>query len=121
MSRRLFAGATVLTCGACLLFCRLVDVKATPAPVTDGQDRGGAGGKHTPSGARQSSGSGAFGATRVWQIHLDIPAAEFEAMQPAPGGFGAPGAPPGPPVPEKQKDRRDGEKNLFGTVFPWAH
>src|SRR5262249_16323840 len=49
-----------------------------------------------------------------------IPAAEYEAMQPAPGGFGFPGGPPKGPAPKKPKDKRDGEKNLFGTVFPWA-
>jgi hypothetical protein len=38
-------------------------------------------------------------------------------MQPAPGGFGFPDAPPRQPAP---KDKRDSERNLFGTAFPWA-
>jgi putative membrane-bound dehydrogenase-like protein len=60
----------------------------------------------------------AFGTTKVWAVHLEIPAKEYEAMQPAPGGFGFPG---GPPQPQPQpKDKRDSEKNAFGTAFPWA-
>ncbi len=57
-----------------------------------------------------------FGQTRIWAIHLDIPAREYEAMQPA-GGF--PG-PKGPGQPKVKKDKRDSERNLFGTEFPWA-
>ena len=30
----------------------------------------------------------AFGPTNVWTVHLEIPAYEFAAMQPTPGGFG---------------------------------
>src|SRR5205807_8454677 len=61
--------------------------------------------------------SDVFGDSKVWAIHLDIPAKEYEVMQPAPGGFGFPGAPPMQPAP---KDKRDSERNLFGTAFPWA-
>jgi putative membrane-bound dehydrogenase-like protein len=53
----------------------------------------------------------------VWSIHLEIPAKEFDAMQPAfGGGFGP------PPKKEEKKDdkKRDTEKNLFGTDFPWV-
>src|SRR5437868_13049574 len=35
----------------------------------------------------------------VWQLHLAIPAKEYEAMQPAGGFPGFPGAPGGPPRP----------------------
>ena len=35
-----------------------------------------------------------FGDSKVWDVRLEIPAKEYEAMQPAPGGFGPPGAPP---------------------------
>jgi putative membrane-bound dehydrogenase-like protein len=60
----------------------------------------------------------AFGITKVWAVHLEIAAKEYEAMQPAPGGFGFPGGPPQPqPAP---KDKRESEKNQFGTAFPWA-
>jgi putative membrane-bound dehydrogenase-like protein len=65
----------------------------------------------------------AFGITKVWSVHLEIPAKEFEAMQPPPAAFGPPpGAPGGPPQPKKEakKDSRDSERNLFGTAFPWA-
>src|SRR5215813_13270545 len=110
MSRRFLAGATVLTCGACFLLCLLV-AGEEPPPATGVKERSSAGGK-------RPSGSDVFGTTRVWRIHLDIPATEYAAMQPAPDGFGFPGTPPGAPAPKK--DRRDSEQNLFGTVFPWA-
>src|SRR5262249_37933389 len=112
MSRWFLAGATVLSCGACFLLCLLAADEATPALAAGGQERSGAGGK-------RPSGDDVFGATRVWGIHLDIPATEYAPMQPAPGGFGFPGAPPKAPAPKK-KDSRDGEQNLFGTLFPWA-
>src|SRR5262249_62319247 len=57
---------------------------------------------------------------RVWAIHLEIPAREYDAMQPAAGGFGFPGAPPAPPAPRAPRERRDSERNLFGTEFPFA-
>ncbi len=35
-----------------------------------------------------------FGPTKVWAVHLDISAKEFDAMQPVlGGGFGPPGGP----------------------------
>src|SRR5262245_22314790 len=79
---------------------------------------------HPPAGvpaADPSAGkseSAIFGLTNVWTIHLELSAREYEAMQPAPGGFG----PPGGPTPKKAapKERRDRERNLFGTEFPWA-
>ncbi len=98
MCRRFLARATALACAAFLLICLLF-------------------GPGTPS-ARAESDKDLFGLTKVWSINLEIPAKEYAAMQPAtPGGFGAPGAPPPPPAP---KDKRDGEKNLFNTEFPWA-
>ena len=57
------------------------------------------------------------GLTKVWSIHIEIPAEEFDAMQPAfAGGFGP------PPKKDVKKDdkQRAGEKNLFGTDFPWV-
>src|SRR5262245_58381719 len=63
-------------------------------------------------------GNLAFGPTKVWTIHIEIPAKEYEAMQPALPAFGGPGAPPPPPA--TPKDKRDSERNLFGTEFPWA-
>jgi spore coat protein CotH len=63
--------------------------------------------------------AGPFGLARVWAVHLDIPAAEYQAMQPA-GGMGFFGPPPKAP-PAKRDDGRPREKNLFGLEFPWAH
>src|SRR5262249_11904018 len=45
---------------------------------------------------------------------------EYAAMQPAAAGFGFPGAPAQPPAPKDPKEKRDSERNLFGTEFPWA-
>ncbi len=64
-----------------------------------------------------------FGPSKVWSIHLEIPAKEFDAMQPPqPGGFG--GAPPNlgaPPRAQSQGDeKRPSELSLFGTEFRWA-
>ena len=69
-------------------------------------------------GAKESHNNELFGATNLWAIHLEIPAKEYEAMQPAAAGFGAPGAPL--PAPKDPKDKRESERNLFGTEFPWA-
>ncbi len=71
----------------------------------------------------KASDKAEFGPTRVWSIHLEIPAAEFAAMQPAPGGgfgggFGPPAAPPRPAT--KDGKPRGIERNLFGTEFPWV-
>src|SRR5260370_765610 len=121
MSQRFLGGATALTCGAYFLFCLLVVVKPTPAPATGGKETPGAGDKRPAGSVPEASGKDVFGATKVLGIHLEIPTAEYEAMQPAPGGFGFPGGPPKGPAPKQPKDKRDGERNLFGTVFPWAH
>jgi putative membrane-bound dehydrogenase-like protein len=58
-----------------------------------------------------------FETTKVWHVQLAIPAKEYDAMQPAAGGFGFPG---GPPAPAPKKEKRDSERNLFGTEFPWV-
>jgi putative membrane-bound dehydrogenase-like protein len=71
-------------------------------------------------GEKEASGKNVFGPTKVWTIHLEIPAREYEAMQPLVGGFGVPGGPPAQPAPKDPKDKRDSERNLFGTEFPWA-
>src|SRR5205809_6391534 len=98
MCRQFPARATALACTAFLLSCLLFGQSTTSAPAESGKD--------------------VLGMTKVWAIHLEIPAKEYAAMQPpAPGGFGVPGAPPMPPAP---RDKRDSERNLFGTEFPWA-
>src|SRR5262245_15432461 len=68
---------------------------------------------------KQPPGKDPFGLTKVWSIQLALSAKEYEAMQPAVPQFGGPGSPPQPPVKAK-KAARDGERNLFGTEFPWA-
>jgi putative membrane-bound dehydrogenase-like protein len=59
-----------------------------------------------------------FGTTRLWAFHLEIPAREYEAMQPSVAGFGQPGG--APPAPQNTSDKRESERNLFGAEFPWA-
>ncbi|MGH7134970.1 MAG: CotH kinase family protein, partial [Pirellulales bacterium] len=59
-----------------------------------------------------------FGQTTIWALHLEISAKEFEAMQPAVAAFGL-AAPPPTPV-TTDEGRRESEKNLFGTDFPWV-
>jgi putative membrane-bound dehydrogenase-like protein len=61
---------------------------------------------------------GSFGLTKVWAIHLEISAKEYEAMQPPLPDFGFPGGPP--PKKEAKRDNRRSDRNLFGTEFPWA-
>src|SRR5262245_59664066 len=56
-----------------------------------------------------------FGAGKVWTIQLDLSAAEYLAMQPAPPAF-----PGGPPQPKDKKDKRPTQQNRFGTAFPWV-
>src|SRR5262245_61650898 len=56
----------------------------------------------------------AFGLTRLWSIHLDVTAKEYEAIQPA-GGFGF-----GPPPAPKKDDKRPRDRNLWGVEFPWV-
>jgi putative membrane-bound dehydrogenase-like protein len=94
MNRRFLAWAAALFCCVSLLAIVLVG--------SDGQE----------PAAKEKPGQDAFGLTKVWSVHLDIPAKEYEAMQP-PLAFG----PKGPPAP---KGKRDSEPNLFGTQFPWV-
>ena len=97
MSRRFLAGAAALA-------------------FAPDRPRGGDGPGRRPEGG---AGQGRLRARpRCGRFHLEIPAKEYEAMQPPAGGFGFPGAPPAPPA--APKDKRDSERNLFGTEFPWA-
>jgi putative membrane-bound dehydrogenase-like protein len=63
------------------------------------------------------AGADLFGLTKVVKLHIEIPADEYEAMQPpAPAAFGAP-----PPAPRpKRPGERESERNLFGVEFAWA-
>ena len=59
-----------------------------------------------------------FGLNKVVALHIEIPAQEYQAMQPpAPaGGFGGPPQGPRP----KKASGRPSERNLFGVEFPWV-
>src|SRR5262245_24622288 len=69
--------------------------------------------------------AGVFGLTRIWTVHLTIPAESWKAMAPTRGGFPMFGPPPGgrsgPPAqtrpadgPARGGDRRPG---MFGYDF----
>jgi hypothetical protein len=110
MSRRFLPWLSALACGPLLFSCAVVGLWAMAAAAADDGE----------SAAKQPPDSNVFGMTKVLAFDLEIPAKEYEAMQPpAGGGFGAPGAPP--PRPRNPNDKRDSERNLFGTEFPWAH
>jgi putative membrane-bound dehydrogenase-like protein len=112
MSKRFLALLTALSCA--LLALMLLIANDRPGLVAFADD---------PKPASESADvKNAFGQTKVWAIHLEMPAPDCDAMQPAfGGGFGPP--PKGlPPKKEEKKDdkKRDTEKNLFGTEFPWV-
>src|SRR5579885_2666498 len=98
MSRRSLAGAAALACAASFLSWALLGPRVTTCPAADG---------------KEAPGNDVFGTGKVWAVHLEIPAREYEAMQPPAVGFGLPGAPPAPAAPRDKK--RDGERNFFGT------
>src|SRR5947207_11693910 len=75
-----------------------------------------------PGGARggddgAKAAPGAFETTRVWSVHVTLPAKEYEAMQPVtPALFGFLKPPPKPPgAPGRQVHR-----NAFGVDLAWA-
>jgi putative membrane-bound dehydrogenase-like protein len=109
MSRRFIGGATAMTGGALILACVVLGPRVLTQPAAQGQE----------PASKEAADKDVFGATKVLAVHLEIPAKEYEAMQPPAGGFGFPGAPPAPPAPAP-KDKRDSERNLFGTEFRWA-
>jgi putative membrane-bound dehydrogenase-like protein len=102
MRRHFFPAAATLLCSLLMLgvLFSLQDVGAiTPAA----QDK-------------QAAGADVFVSSKVWPLHLEVSAKEYEAMQPPPPkGFGPP-----PPLPKEKGDGRPSERNLFGTEFPWA-
>src|SRR5262249_4964285 len=103
MTGQVLARAIAVACGLTILAGVVVSLPSG-VPAAD-----------PPTG---KDGSRAFGLTKVWAIHIELSAKEYDAMQPPPGGFGFQGGPP--PAKEVPKDRRDSERNLFGTEFPWA-
>ena len=56
-----------------------------------------------------------FKTAKAWKIDLELSAAEYRAMQPAPPAF-----PGGPPKAKEKKDKRPTQLNRFGTAFPWV-
>ena len=71
-----------------------------------------------PDAEAQAPTGDLFGLNKVLGVHLEIPADEYQAMQPpAPaGGFGGPPQAPRP----KKAGARASERNLFGIEFPWV-
>ncbi len=61
---------------------------------------------------------GIFGLSTVLNLHIEVPAEEYQAMQPAPPA-GFPGGPPPGPRPKRLPARKT-ERNLFGLEFPWV-
>jgi putative membrane-bound dehydrogenase-like protein len=102
MSGRVLSCAAVV-CGVAVVVATLIGFRGKGIPAAD----------DPPAG---KDGSGPFGQTRVWTVHVELTAKEFEAMQPAAPAF------PGGPQPKKdeRKDDRPRDRNLFGTEFPWA-
>src|SRR5262245_38514611 len=107
MSRRCLAA---VSCGALILVCLLVGLSVMTAPATESKE----------AAQKEAPGKDVFGQTRVWTVHLTIPATEYKAMQPPGGGFGFGGGPGGPPQPRARKDMRESERNLIGTELPWV-
>jgi putative membrane-bound dehydrogenase-like protein len=84
---------------------------ARPAvPLSGTADDGGVAGK--------AGGAEPFGLTRIVNLHLQIPADEYQVMQP-PAPAGVPGGPP-PVTRPKKPGERESERNLFGVEFRWA-
>jgi putative heme-binding domain-containing protein len=103
MRRQARAEATALICSAILLAGTMSPMSAAP---DDGDTR------------KKANEPGLFGLTRVVSVHIEIPADEYQAMQP-PAPAGGPGAPPPAPRAKKPGERAS-ERNLFGLEFPWA-
>src|SRR4051812_30624441 len=69
------------------------------------------------SGTANEGDADLFGLTSVVNLHIEVTAEEYQAMQPpAPAAFGGP-----PPAPRPRRPgERESERNLFGVEFPWA-
>ena len=103
MRRRFLAVVAAAACTAMLLATR----GAAGFAVSDDLDA-----------KAEASAASFFGSTKLVRIHLEISAAEYEALQP-PRGQGGPGAPP-PARQPKKPGERESERNLFGVEFPWV-
>jgi len=61
---------------------------------------------------------------KVWPLHIEMTAKEYDAMQPPPnvgGGFGFGPPMPMPKAPERKPGEREVHRSVFGTDFPVAH
>ena len=103
MRRRALAVTTALICST-------IVIPNTVLPQSGALDDRNAGGKAVDAGL--------FGLTRVVPLHIEIPADEYQAMQP-PVPAGVPGGPP-PAAQPKKPGGRASERNLFGLEFPWG-
>jgi hypothetical protein len=100
MVRRFVTGASVLACSGVLLFGILAGFRNA---ATAGKDK-------------DAPGKDVFGPTKVWSLHLEIPAREYEALQPRTGGFGFPGKPPAPPPKDPKVQARKRTQSLWHRV-----
>jgi spore coat protein CotH len=69
-----------------------------------------------------NEGSAVYDLARVHQVHIQLTAKEFEAIQPRGGrgfGFPGPGGPPAAPQAPADPDR-DVHRNDFGMDLPWG-
>ena len=104
MLQRYLAGGVLIAVGFCV---SVVETQARPS------------GKRA-KGERVAAGL--FGLDKVWQVQIELPAAEFEKMQPAGGPRGGFGFPGGPQQPAKPADpNADVHKGSgFGVAFPYG-
>ena len=102
MHRRALDVATAMTCSVILFTGSVVR-------LASGADNGDVKAKAT--------GADLFGLTRLVNLDIEVPADEYQAMQPAPpAAFGGP-----PPAQRpKRPGERASERNLFGLEFPWV-
>lgn len=103
MRRSLLAAATVLICAAMSLTGPAVQSTRAAGEANPGE---------------KAAGADLFGLTRVVDIHLEIPADDYQAMQPPAPAFGQGGPPAAPRT--RRAGERASERNLFGVEFPWA-
>lgn len=69
--------------------------------------------------ASKQSAATFFDSTKVWKVHIELSASEFQAMQPR-GGFMF-GMPKAPALADKTDGpAREIHKNTFGVDLPWA-
>ncbi len=101
MRRPVFAATVMLTCFGIVV--------ATPAEVCSGSADDG-------DRQRTAPATDIFGLTRVVNLHIEMAAGEYQAIQPLPPA-GGPGAPPAAPRP-KQPGERPASGTSLASSFP---